>query len=384
MLKNIVLLGATGSVGSSVLDVIRLYPQRFRLLGFSAWFNIDKAVAIIKEFSPFFVVLKESHESLPLLYPSITFLYGEEGLKYLAELSDSHTVVSALLGMSGFIPALTALRKGKDLVIANKEALVAGGAFLKEASKKYGGMIIPLDSEHLALFDLLRGKDLKEIKELVITASGGPFLNREVDSSITKEEVLQHPTWNMGANITVGSALMINKGLEVIEAMRLFDFPEDKIKVYIHPQSIIHGALHTKGGHWHLLASPVDMRYPALHSLFYPDYPEEAPFGDYNPTKKSLEFLEVDYKQFPLLALARHVAREDGVLPTVLCAVTEVAIEQFLLGNIAFYKLPDLIQELVYAYPNKNNITEEDILIADKKSKILSLERIAYHGDDLR
>lgn len=384
MIKNIVLLGATGSVGSSVLDVLRLYPQNFYLLGFSAWSNIDKTVSIIKEFSPQYVVLKEKHETLPLLFPKITFFYGKEGLLQLANLSEAQTIVSAVLGISGLLPALEALNVGKDLVIANKESLVAGGKLLREASLKYGGMIIPLDSEHLALFDLLRGKDRTEIKELILTASGGPFLHRVIDSSIKKEEVLKHPTWNMGASITVGSALMINKGLEIIEAIRLFDLPEDKIKVLVHPQSIVHGALSTKGGHWHFLASPPDMRYPALHSLFYPNAPHEAPFGEYNPTSKSLEFYEPDLNKFPLLNLSRYVAREDGILPTVLCAVMELAIEQFLLGNIAFYKMADLIQEIVYSYTNHNSFTIEDILIADKKTKILTLERITYYGNDLR
>jgi len=383
-MENIILLGATGSVGSSVLDIIRTYPKKFSLYGFTSWYNIDKTVALIKEFSPKYVVLKEKHDSLPLLFPNVEFMYGEEGLKYICQISEAPTVVSALLGMNGFIPALETLNHGKKLIIANKEALVSGGKFLQEAVKKYGGSIIPLDSEHLALFDLIRGKQKKEIKELVLTASGGPFLHRDIDASITKKDVLKHPTWTMGASITVGSALMINKGLEVIEAMRLFDLPENQIKVLIHPQSLVHGAINTTGGHWHLLVSPADMRYPALHALFYPETPFEAPFGEYDPTLKSLEFFEPDYNKFPLLALSRQVAREDGLLPTVLCAVMEVVIEQFLNNNIAFHKIPDIFQEIIQEYPNNKNPETEEILIADKKAKILTLERITYKGNDLR
>lgn len=383
-MENIILLGATGSVGFSVLDIIRTYPDKFTLYGFTAWSNIDKTVALIKEFSPKYVVLKQKHDSLPLLFPHIEFMYGEEGLKNICQISEAPTIVSALLGMNGFIPAFEALNQGKKLIIANKEALVAGGKFLTQAANKYGGLIIPLDSEHLALFDLIRGKQKKEIKELVLTASGGPFLHRNIDASITKKEVLNHPTWIMGASITVGSALMINKGLEVIEAMRLFDLPENQIRVLIHPQSLVHGAINTKGGHWHLLASPADMRYPALHSLFYPETPYNTPFGEYDPTLKALEFFEPDYNKFPLLSLARQVAREDGLLPTVLCAVMEVVIEQFLNDNIAFHKIPDIFQEIIQEYPNNKNPEIEEILIADKKAKILALERITYKGNDLR
>lgn len=383
-MKKIILLGATGSVGASVLDIIRLYPNQFTLLGLTAWNNIEYTVALIKEFSPKYVAIKEKHDNLPLLFPHIEFFYGEEGLINICQITDADTIVSALLGINGFLPALEVLKQGKPLIIANKEAIVSGGKFLKEAEKKYGGTIIPLDSEHLAIFDLLRGKEQKEIKELVLTASGGPFLYKQINAHTKKEEVLKHPTWTMGQSITVGSALMLNKGLEVIEAMRLFDLPEQQIKVLIHPQSLVHGAIHSKGGHWHLLASPADMRYPALHALFYPEIPMEAPFGSYDPTLTALEFFEPDYNKFPLLALARQVAREDGLLPTVLCAVMEVVIEQFLYNNIAFYKIPDLFQEIIQGYPNNTKPEAEEILIAEKKAKIITLERITYKGDDLR
>ncbi len=383
-MKNIILLGATGSVGASVLDIIRIYPNKFSLLGFSAWNNIDKTIELIKEFSPKYVVIKENHPNLSMLFPQVEFLYGEEGLNLLPQIPEGDTVISALLGMSGFIPALTALKHQKNLIIANKEALVSGGVHLKEYEKKYGGTIIPLDSEHLSLFDLLRGKDKNEIDELIITASGGPFLHKDITPFTQKKEVLKHPTWNMGASITVGSALMLNKGLEIIEAMRLFDIPESKIRVLIHPQSLVHGALKSKGGHWHFLASPTDMRYPALYSMFHPEQPLETPFEEYDPTAKALEFFDPDYNKFPLLALSRQIAREDGLLPTVLCASMEVVIEQFLNDNILFYKIPDIIQEIVQNFPNKNNPEIEEILIAEKKAKILALERITFHGDDLR
>lgn len=384
MIKKLTLLGATGSVGDSVLEIIRLYPEKFQLIGFSAWRNIDKAVQIIKEFSPKYVVLAEKHDDLPLLFPDVTFLYGDQGVIELSKISEVDTVISAVIGTAGFLPALETLKAGKNLITANKESLVAGGRFLVQAAENYGGQIIPLDSEHLALFDLLRGKDSFEIKELVITASGGPFFRKQIDHSTSIEEVLKHPTWKMGASITVGSALMINKGLEIIEAMRLFKVSEDKIKVLVHPQSLVHAAVHTYGGHWHLLASPADMKYPALHALFYPDHPMESPFGEYNPTLTPLEFFEPDYTKFPLLALARQVAREDGLLPTVLCASMEVVIEKFLEGRIKFYKIPELIQEIVEKFPNNKRPEAEEILIADKQARIQMLERITFYGNDLR
>lgn len=383
-MEKIIILGATGSVGTSVLDIIRSFPKEFSLLGFSAWNNTELASQIIKEFSPKYVVLKQEHKNLQLLYPHVEFLQGEQGLLELTQLTEATTIVSAILGLSGLIPAINSLKQGKKLVIANKESLVAGGRFLKEAEKKYKGIIIPLDSEHLSLFDLLRGKDMNEISELIITASGGPFLHKEINHHTKKSEVLKHPTWNMGAHITVGSALMLNKGLEIIEAMRLFDVEESKIKVLVHPQSLIHGAIKSKGGHWHFLASPTDMRYASLYALFHPRQPYDSPFQQYDPTEKPLEFFDPDYNKFPLLALSRQIAREDGLLPTVLCSAMEVVIDAFLKDQVLFYKIPDVIREIIENFPNKSNPEIEEILIADKKTKILTLERITYHGEDLR
>lgn len=384
-MKNLIILGATGVIGSSVLDIIRQYPQQFSLLGFTAWSNIEKAVVLIKEFSPSYVVLKEKHDTLPLLFPNITFLYGEEGLSEICRVEDCDTVVSAVLGINGLLPAIEVLKQGKTLITANKETLVTGGKILKQYEQQYKGVIIPLNRNLFALFDLLRGKEGNdEIRELMLMDSGGSFLHRKMDNTISKKEVLQNPILQMGHSTTIRSSLMLNKGLEIIEAMRLFELPEHQIRVVIHPQDLVHAAIHTKRGYWNFLASPTDMRYPALHTLFYPNIFSEAPFDTYDPTLKALEFHNPDYHQFPLLALARQVAREDGLLPTVLCAVTEVAIEQFLIGNIAFYKIPDLIHEILHEYPNQNKPELEEILIADKKTKIMTLKRILYQGEDLR
>ena len=384
-MEKICLLGATGSVGGSVLAVIRRYSERFELHSFSAWRNMDKAVQIIEEFHPKYVLLQENtNDNLAVMFPQTTFLYGEEGLVDLAMIDDHDTVVNAVNGTAGFLPSLGALKQGKKLLIANKEALVSGGKFLIEAERKNGGRIIPLDSEHLALFDLLRGKERGEIEELVLTASGGPFLNKDIDETTTIEEVLNHPTWKMGPHVTVNSANLTNKGLEIIEAMRLFEMPEDKIKVLIHPQSLVHGAVHCKGGHWHLLASPRDMRYPALHGLFFPDYPTEEPFGSFNPTLEPLMFSDPDPIKFPMLNFIREIAREDGLLPTVLCAANEVIVEKFLEGRVKFYKIPDLLREIVEKFENNPHPEAEEILIADKRARIMALERITYQGTDLR
>lgn len=385
MPEKICLLGATGSVGASVLAVIRKYPERFSLHSFSAWFNMDKAVRLIEEFHPQNVLLASmTNENLPVLFPKVNFFFGEEGLVDLALLGEHDTVINAVTGAAGFLPSLAALKQGKKLVIANKEALVSGGRFLIDAERRYGGRIVPLDSEHLALFDLLRGKERGEINQLVLTASGGPFLNKDIDETTTIEEVLSHPTWKMGSHVTVNSANLTNKGLEVIEAMRLFEFPEDKIRVLIHPQSLVHGAVHAKGGHWHLLAAPRDMRYPALHAMFHPEYPTEEPFGTYDPTEEPLEFFEPDHKKFPMLNFIREVAKEDGLLPAVLCAANEVIVEKFLEGRVKFYKIPSLVQEIVEKFNNISNPEAEEILIADKKARIMALERITYEGSDLR
>ncbi|MGL4394166.1 MAG: 1-deoxy-D-xylulose-5-phosphate reductoisomerase [Brevinema sp.] len=381
MTKNIILLGATGSVGSSVLSVLREYPKKFTLTAFSAWNNVDKTIAIIKEFHPKYVAMQFPHEELISLFPDVQFFFGSEGINELTKIKEADTVVSAILGTAGFLPALSALNQNKHLITANKESLVAGGKFLKESAKKHGTEIIPLDSEHLAIFDLLRGKDKSEVKELVLTASGGPFFRKDITDQTSIQEVLQHPTWNMGASITVGSALMINKGLEVIEAMRLFDLPENQISVLVHPQSIVHGALNMKSGHWHMLASPADMRYPALHSLFYPEAPFEAPFGEYNPISKPLEFFDVDYTKFPLLKLAREVAQADGILPTVLCASMEVAIAKFLEGEVKFIKIPQLIQESLDSVTNRELSSPEEVLEIDQETRLTLSTKIKNTTD---
>lgn len=373
-MEKVALLGATGSVGKSVLDVIRHYPGRFRLSAVSGFRNLKRLGEIIDEFSPTYVAIGENQPDFEDRYPGIIFFHGEEGLIEIVTQPDIDTAVIAVSGIVGLKPTITAIEAGKRILTANKESLVAAGEIINTLLAKHKNEFIPLDSEHNSIFNQFIRVERQFIDSITLTASGGPFRDRDIDETVTVEDVLNHPTWDMGKEITVNSATMMNKGLEVIEAHHLFGLPYDQIKVLIHPQSVVHGIVTTIDGSQYLAASPSDMRYPISLAMFYPEIPS-AKFPELSLVGKSLEFFEPDTDKFPLLALAYACGRAGGIMPTVLNAANEIFVEKFLNGFVYFALIPEFVARVIERFEKNIKLPSvEEILIADKQARIYALE----------
>ncbi|MGG4040780.1 1-deoxy-D-xylulose-5-phosphate reductoisomerase [Bacillus smithii] len=347
-MKNISLLGATGSIGRQTLDIIRQHSDHFRLSSFSAGRNIEETRKIIKEFSPKLVSVLEKDDALRLKgeFPFVQFVYGEKGLTETALFSESDTVVNAVMGSVGLIPTLEAIKAGKTIALANKETLVTAGHLVMRAAQKYHVDILPVDSEHSAIFQCLQGENSQNVARLILTASGGSFRDRTREElrHVTREEALNHPNWSMGAKITIDSATMMNKGLEVIEAHWLFQMPYEQIDVILHRESIIHSMVEYQDHSVIAQLGTPDMRVPIQYAL---TYPERLPLP---VTKRlnlaaigSLHFEEVDFDRFRCLAFAYEAGKAGGSMPTVLNAANEVAVKAFLDGKISFLKIEELI-----------------------------------------
>ncbi len=374
-MERIILLGATGSVGASVLEVIRNYPNRFKLYGVSGNRSLDRLASIVEEFSPTYVCIPEENNEFTDRFAGTYFLFGESGISEMASLSECDSVVNALSGIVGLNPTLAAVRARKRLLTANKESLVAAGSIVLSELHKSGGEMIPLDSEHNAIFHLLGGVKPDAVESIMLTASGGPFRNREIDDSITLDDVLAHPTWNMGPFITVNSATLMNKGFEVIEANVLFRIPFEKIEVLVHPQSLVHGTVTLRDGMQLLAAYPSDMRYPVASAMFYPETPQNR-FPKLDLAGKELTFLEPDTEKFPLLPLAYACGSAGGTMPAILNAANEIVVEKFLDGFVPFAKIPQFIAQVIEESENVPNPELQEILIADKQARIRALELV--------
>jgi 1-deoxy-D-xylulose-5-phosphate reductoisomerase len=352
-MEKIVLLGATGSIGSSVLDVIRSYPSKFKLIAVSCYKNIKKLEAIIKEFSPEIVCLSEENREFTAMFPEVTFVFNEEGLRQVSSLAHADTVIIGIAGISGLLPTLSAISSRKRILSANKESIVAAGPLLVKTLSDTGNFIIPLDSEHNAIFNIYSRIKRNFIKNICLTASGGPFLKKKITARTRAKEVMKHPVWEMGPSITVNSATMVNKGFEVIEAHFLFSMDYDSIKVLIHPQSLVHGIVETIDGTHFLAASPSDMRYPISLGMFYPDVPEQK-FPSLELSGKNLEFFDPDYNKFPLLKSAYDAGKEGGIIPTVLNAANDTAASAFLKGEIKFIDIPVIVRRVIDCFIKRN------------------------------
>lgn len=370
-MKKISILGATGSIGIQTLDVLRCYPDQFQLVSMSFGRNIEQAVKIINEFKPEFVAAgsKEAYERLSSYTFSYSFTkgYGEEALAEAA-IYGADITVNALVGSIGLIPTLKAIKEKIPVALANKETLVTAGHIVKEDAKTYNVPLLPVDSEHSAIFQCLQGEQPKTIERLIITASGGSFREkkREELKEVTVKEALNHPNWSMGAKITIDSATMMNKGFEVIEAHWLFDIPYEKIEVLLHKESIIHSMVefHDKS----ILAqlgSP-DMRVPIQYAL---TYPERLPLTTVKSLKLwemgQLNFKKADEKRYRCLHFAFESGKIGGTMPTVLNAANEKAVEAFLSGKISFLQIEELIESALnrhqaIARPNLQDIQEVD------------------------
>jgi 1-deoxy-D-xylulose-5-phosphate reductoisomerase len=381
-MENIVLLGSTGSIGSSVIDVLRSYPSKFRLAGVSAHKNLPKLGKILREFTPELACLSgspEENRDFISQFPSVEFVFGEDGLVSLAGLSSALTVVIGISGIAGLSPTLAAVKAGKRILSANKESIVAAGDIINSALSQAGLFIIPLDSEHNAIFNIYSRLETIFVKNISLTASGGPFLNKTITPGISMDEVLNHPVWEMGKTITVNSATLINKGFEVIEAHYLFHMDYERIKVLIHPQSLVHGIVETIDGTQFMACSPSDMRYPIALSLFYPEIPEQK-FAPLDLNGRMFEFSKPDFEKFPLLKLSYEAGIEGGIMPAVLNAANETAVCSFLEGKIRFIDIPVIVRRVIDKYIAQNHtegLTLEAILDKDREARIIAGELIA-------
>ncbi|WP_113968461.1 1-deoxy-D-xylulose-5-phosphate reductoisomerase [Rossellomorea aquimaris] len=348
-MKKISLLGATGSIGTQTLDVIRENPEEFKLTAMSVGRNIEEARKMIMEFSPQLISVqrKEDAELLKKEWSSVKVLYGEEGLVEVACHQDADVLVNAVLGSVGLHPTLQAIEAGKMIAIANKETLVTAGHLVMEAARKKNTTLLPVDSEHSAIFQALQGEQEKNIEKLIITASGGSFRDRSREDlvGVTVTEALNHPNWSMGAKITIDSASMMNKGLEVIEAHWLFDIPYDQIEVVQHRESIIHSMIQFHDSSVMAQLGTPDMRVPIQYALTYPD-------RLIRPGKRldlvemgKLHFEEMDLNRFRCLAFAYEAGRIGGSMTTVLNAANEAAVSMFLENKISFLDIEAYIEK---------------------------------------
>ncbi len=368
MKKSIVILGSTGSIGVNTLEVIKKYPDRFEIKCLVANTNWKLLKDQAEEFNVKTVGMFTSSSAEVLqrnIREDVTVLSGEvEILDYLNESFD--IVVSALVGCAGLKPTYRAIDSGSNVCIANKESIVVGGELILPLVNRKGIKFVPIDSEHSAMFQILNKFGKLNMKCAIITASGGPFFRREDLSDIKVTDALNHPTWDMGAKITIDSATLMNKGFEVIEAHWLFGFDYDKIEVLIHPQSMVHSMVEYKDGGIVALISPTDMKFPITYSLFYPE-DMEIPFKTLDFTQiETLNFYPPDLKKFPLLSIAYEAGKAGGTYPAVLTGANDVAVELFLKEKITFMQIPEIIKKVLdkHNYVSKINL---EILLEEIK-----------------
>jgi 1-deoxy-D-xylulose-5-phosphate reductoisomerase len=381
-LKKISLMGATGSIGTQTLDVIREHPEEFKLTALSVGKNIDGARKMIAEFHPFLVSVQREEDAELLrkdVPTSVKVLYGEEGLVQVACHQDADILVNAVLGSVGLYPTLQAIEAGKTIAIANKETLVTAGHIVMEAARKKGVALLPVDSEHSAIFQALQGEKEKNIEKLVITASGGSFRDRTRDElvGVTVKEALNHPNWSMGAKITIDSASMMNKGLEVIEAHWLFDIPYDKIDVLQHRESIIHSMIQFHDTSVMAQLGTPDMRVPIQYALTYPDR-LERPVGKRLDLAEigQLHFEKMDFERFRCLGFAYEAGRTGGSMTTVLNAANEAAVALFLDNKISFLGIEELIERALNEHEVIRKPDLETIREIDRRTRLTVSEWI--------
>ncbi len=374
--KNVALFGATGSIGRNAIEVIKNNNELFRLFAVSGHTNVELLSRIANDFKPDYVVVTSDNQiSVP---DGITLLRGIDGLKEVAAHPDVDIVLVATSGIVGVFPTIEALKNGKRVALANKETLVSFGKVVTDVLKSGDGEIIPVDSEHSAIFQLLNGVKREEVDKIVLTASGGPFRTWSVEQleNATVQDALKHPTWSMGSKITIDSATLMNKGLEVIEAYWLFGYPIEKIDVVVHPQSIIHGMVTLKDGAILAHLSATDMKLPIQYALSFPNRlkPPVKPIDLVDIGK--LTFEKPDINRFPALKLAYDALKMNGSYPAVLNASNEVAVYAFLEGKIRFTDIPKVVEGVMGKHHPVSGDTLEELFDADRWARGEALKLI--------
>lgn len=373
-MRKISILGSTGSIGVSTMDVVRHLHPEIQVVGIAAHKNIDLLEKQAQEFSVQMVAVYDVEKAKELkrrLPSSIEVVSGEEGLKQVASLESVELVVSAMSGNTGIAPTALAIQKGKDVALANKEILVTAGSYIQSLVKKHGVKLLPIDSEHSALFQCLEGRKQEEVRRLILTASGGPFYrySDEMLKSATLEGALAHPNWRMGPKVTVDSSTLMNKGLEVIEAHFLFSTPVEKIDVVVHPQSIIHSMVEFQDGSILAQASEPDMKLPIQHTLTYPDRRAGIlPPFDFMKAR-TLEFLPYNKEKFPCLNLAFEALRIGKSMPCYLNAVNEVLVSRFLERQISWHDIARKLEKMLSLHKPYEILHLEEIFEVDTMAR---------------
>lgn len=366
---NLALLGSTGSIGTQTLEIARMYPEKIKITSLAAGSNAELLLKQIIEFKPEFAFIKnhEAYASIKDKIPPETHLItGVDGLERIAQ--TGNTVLVAVVGIAGLPAVMAALKAKKKVALANKESLVCGGSLVTEAVKANGDIIYPVDSEHSAIFQCLQGRAGNNIRKIILTASGGPFRNTKKEDlkKMTAADALKHPTWNMGKKITVDSATLMNKGLEVIEAKWLFNVEKEQIHPIIHPESVVHSAVEFEDGAVIAQMGEPDMKLPIMYAL---DYPKRTYSGTNFldlAARGSLTFFEPDTERFPCLRLAFDALELGGNAPCALNAANEMAVEKFLRGEIGFCDIPDMAAHTIFNMNVIKNPTLEDIYLTDE------------------
>lgn len=372
-MKKVLVLGCTGSIGTSSLDILRNQKDRFVCCGITANSKKDELEKLSREFN---------------CPSSLTKIEGIDGIKNLIEKTKPDIVVNGIAGSAGLRPSMAVLEAGVDLALANKETVVMSGPLMFEAARKSGSRILPVDSEHSAIFTLVNQCGKENIDKIVITASGGPFRTfpREKLANVTVSDALKHPTWDMGVKITIDSATLGNKGLEVIEAVRLFDVSAKQVQVVVHPQSVIHSLVRTKDGIVYGQFSEPDMKHPILQAL---DWPEILPsfmkpfdLTDTADGKRTLTFEKPRMDDFPMLALAFECAEKGGSYPIVFNAANEISVQAFIDGKIGFLEIGELVGKVLYGADWSHNPRDlEDVFEADRRSREISIKFLTEHTE---
>lgn len=373
-MKKISLLGATGSIGIQTLNIIENNVEQFQLTACAAGYNIRKVREIVQQFQPALVSVaqREDAERLNQEFATTRFVYGKEGLVEVAANSGADILLNAVIGSVGLVPTLRAIEARIPVAIANKETLVAAGHIVMEAARRNDVPILPVDSEHSALFQALNGENPKTIERLILTASGGSFRDktREQLQGVSVEEALDHPNWSMGNKLTIDSATMMNKGLEVIEAHHLFNIPFDQIECVMHRESIVHSVVEFQDTSMIAQLGAPDMRVPIQYALTYPDrIPMQQPQRLNLAELGQLHFEPIDLKRFKALQLAYDAGRRGGSLPTVMNAANEVAVAQFMKGKIDFLQIDEIVEEMMLAHTVIERPDLETILHIDQQTR---------------
>lgn len=383
-MKALSLLGSTGSIGTQTLDIVAQYPDRFRIVGMAAGRNVDLLAQQVRQFKPQIVAIQDEtrlealKSALADLQPQPIILGGEAGVVEVAQYGDAEVVVTGIVGCAGLLPTIAAIKAGKDIALANKETLIAGGPVVLPLVKKHGVKLLPADSEHSAIFQCLQGVPDGGLRRIILTASGGSFRDWDIDqlANVTVADALKHPNWSMGRKITIDSATLMNKGLEVIEAHYLFGMDYDHIDIVIHPQSIIHSLIEVQDTSVLAQLGWADMRLPLLYALSYPD---RLP-TNWEPLDLvkagDLTFRAPDHTKYPCMNLAYAAGRAGGCLPAVLNAANEQAVALFLDEKISFLQIPQLIEQVCDRYSPQNvaQPSLDDILHVDQWARQQVLE----------